>query len=98
MWQQLSIRKPKEQEINTINFNNRKLLLTTIKDKLFCADDVCPHEGIALSLGCIENNKIRCSLHSFSFDLTSGECDEKNIDKLNIYPVKEQDGKLWIKI
>ncbi len=38
-----------------------------------CQADLCPHRGVALSLGCIIENKIQCPFHGFEYDQT-GKC------------------------
>ena len=98
MWAELGISKPQNNQIITTSINNKNFLITTIDGELFATKDVCPHEGIQLSLGCIKNNQIKCSLHGFSFNPKTGKCDESFVDKLTTYKIKEEKNKLWIQI
>ncbi len=97
MWQQIVINKPAEKEIIATTFANKAVFITTINGKLFCADNICPHDGVPLNLGCIIDNCIKCSLHGFSFNLTTGVCSESGIDNLNIYDIKIENNKIWLK-
>ena len=38
-----------------------------------CQADFCPHRGVALSLGCLKDDKIQCPFHGFEYD-TTGKC------------------------
>jgi len=36
--------------------------------KVFCAVDRCPHRGVALSIGKLENDHLQCPFHGFEYD------------------------------
>ena len=38
-----------------------------------CMADLCPHRGVALSLGCLKEDTIQCPFHGFEYD-SSGKC------------------------
>jgi phenylpropionate dioxygenase-like ring-hydroxylating dioxygenase large terminal subunit len=38
-----------------------------------CQADFCPHRGVALSLGCLMEDRIQCPFHGFEYDST-GKC------------------------
>lgn len=52
---------------------NKRLLLVNDNGTLYAVDEMCSHEDYSLSLGCIRNGRIKCSLHGSWFDLASGE-------------------------
>jgi nitrite reductase/ring-hydroxylating ferredoxin subunit len=97
-WQELKIELPIEKQIIATQVANRDILITKNNDNFYAIQDECPHEGIKLSLGCIKNNAIKCSLHGFSFDLASGLCDENSVEMVITYPIKLENNKLWIQI
>ncbi len=98
MWVELSLKIPKQGTMCDFEYQGRELFIANIAGRLFCAKNSCPHEGIKLTLGCLKNNSVKCSLHGFSFDLVSGISDELNVDKLQTYAVKILNNKLFIEL
>ena len=64
-------------KITEISIGENNLVLTNYEGEIRCFENRCPHEDFRLSLGCIQNAKIKCSLHGFFFDLKTGESSEK---------------------
>jgi phenylpropionate dioxygenase-like ring-hydroxylating dioxygenase large terminal subunit len=68
-------------------------------------NDVCPHMGASLSLGCVKNGNLVCPYHNFGFG-SDGKCAEvpSIVEKGKIpstlmvdsYPIVEKYGLLWI--
>ncbi len=96
MWIEAPITRLKNNTMAEFNLGGLALFLACVDGKLFCADNRCPHEEAKLTLGCLKNGRIQCSLHGFSFNLTTGESDEKMVEKLNTYAVKAHAGKIFI--
>ncbi len=73
--------------------------------KVCAAVDCCPHRGVALSAGAIENEHLQCPFHGFEFDST-GKCVlipangrngvVPNAMRLRTYPTYEAHGFIWI--
>jgi 3-phenylpropionate/trans-cinnamate dioxygenase ferredoxin subunit len=97
-WQIIDIKKPINNQIIDVNINGIDILITLVDDKLFACKNLCPHEEIKLSLGCIQNTQIKCSLHGFLFDLTTGNCDNTDVDNLEVYEIKQENDKILIKL
>ncbi len=98
MWTELLLKIPKQETMLDFKYQGKELFIANVAGKLFCAKNSCPHEGVKLTLGCLKNNNIKCSLHGFSFSLINGISDEANVDKLQTYPVKILNNKLFIKL
>lgn len=72
--------------------------------KLGLVQERCPHRGVALSYGMVEDNCIRCPYHAWKFD-RSGQCVDqpgescestfKDRIKIAAYPVEEMGGLIW---
>lgn len=73
--------------------------------KVSAAVDRCPHRGVALSVGVINNKHLQCPFHGFEFDSTwkcvlvpangrNGVV--PNALRLNTYPTYEDHGFIWI--
>ena len=84
------------------------VLLGRLKSgEAFALRDICPHRGVPLSAGRIlANNTVECPYHGWRFkkdgacskipSLTGHEdLDEENI-RVRSYPVREQDGLIWV--
>lgn len=73
--------------------------------KLSAAVDRCPHRGVALSTGCIQEDHLMCPFHGFQFD-PSGKCVLIPANgrgglipqamHLNTYPTYEAHGYIWL--
>ena len=98
MWIEAPITQLKMNTMAEFNLAGLALFLACVDGQLFCADNRCPHEEVKLTLGCLKNGRIKCSLHGFSFDLTTGKSDEKTVGKLNTYAVKIDAGKIFINL
>lgn len=68
--------------------------------------DICPHRGIPLSYGQVVGDQVECPYHGWKFD-SEGTCTEipslcqgQELDctkiKVKSYPVKEQQGIVWV--
>jgi 3-phenylpropionate/trans-cinnamate dioxygenase ferredoxin subunit len=77
----------------------KRLLLVNAEDRLYAIDEMCSHEDYSLALGCIKGRRIKCSLHGSYFDLATGvPLDEPADEPICTYPLKVEDGKVWIQI
>lgn len=96
MWVKVLDQVPKEGTMVEVVVKGRDLLIALHQAKLYCADNRCPHEDIKLTLGCLKGNRIKCSLHGFSFDLTTGDSACADVDNLRTYPVKQENNNIYI--
>jgi phenylpropionate dioxygenase-like ring-hydroxylating dioxygenase large terminal subunit len=83
------------------------LLGRTRPGKAFALRDICPHRGVPLSAGRIcQDQTVECAYHGWRFS-TDGTCrsipslvEGQDIEPARIrvrnYPLREQDGLLWI--
>ena len=72
--------------------------------KIHALEDRCPHRHVKLSHGKVLGNALECAYHGWQFN-SAGECSEvpylaENQKlpncKIRVYPVKEQDGFIWL--
>lgn len=98
MWVKALDQVPKEGTMVEINVKGKDLFITLNNDALYCAENRCPHEDIKLTLGCLKDNRVKCSLHGYSFDLETGDSSEKDVDNMITYPVKEENNEIYIEI
>lgn len=76
-------------------------------DRLFALRDICPHRGVPLSAGrVLPENTVECPYHGWRFradgvcaaipSLVEGQEMDPSRIKVRSYPVREQDGLIWI--
>lgn len=62
-----------ENKVLAAQAGGRTLLLTRVGGKPHAFSNKCPHLGLSLERGKIEDGAIRCPWHGSSFDVCSGE-------------------------
>lgn len=78
------------------------------QDHPFALRDICPHRAIPLSAGHFDGHEVECAYHGWRFD-TEGRCTAIpslvegqvfDINKIGVlrYPLREQQGSIWIYI
>ncbi|MBL0744778.1 nitrite reductase small subunit NirD [Chryseolinea lacunae] len=85
--------KYKDQQIAVFNFARRS--------EWYACQNLCPHKmQMVLSRGIIgsvsEEPKVACPFHKKTFSLRNGECLNATEEKLAVFPVKIEDGFVYI--
>ncbi len=78
--------------------NGSEVLVLTAAGVLYAIQRKCPHEAAPLERGQVWDKMIRCGQHAFTFDLETGEglnCPGYSIER---YAVREEDGKIFLRI
>ena len=84
-------------QMKRITPGGKRLLLCNAGGRLHAVDEMCSHEDYSLFLGCIQDGKIKCSLHGSYFDLDTGEPTvEPAREPICTYPVEIVDGEVWV--
>lgn len=68
----------------------------TTSDEVFAIKDECPHKQGPLSQGIVHGASVTCPLHNWKIDLASGEALGPDEGCTNVYPVKIDDGQVYI--
>lgn len=73
------------------------ILLANVAGKIYAVDDTCTHEDSSLALGCLRDDKVKCTLHGSWFSVITGEPSEEPADEaLNCYATKIEHGDIWV--
>ena len=68
-------------------------------DEYFCTDGLCTHEQVHLADGLVMDYEIECPKHNATFDYRTGEAKRAPACvNLATYPVKIENGSVWIEI
>ncbi|WP_456428047.1 NifU family protein [Rhodocaloribacter sp.] len=73
------------------------VLIIQIDGKIYAYKNACAHMGMPLDGGMIEDEVLTCPWHGFRFDLTSGECLTVPQAQLEPYPLRVDDGVVWVR-
>jgi nitrite reductase (NADH) large subunit len=61
------------------------------------ADGICPHKQGPIVDSICGSGRLVCPLHSYSFDVKTGACDNPDIGALKIYTVEIRSGRVLVK-
>jgi len=75
----------------------------TIKGEWYATQNLCPHkQEMALSRGLIGDSagepKVACPFHKKSYSLKTGQCLSGDLYQIDVYPVKVEDGFVYLGI
>jgi len=68
----------------------------TYDDQIFAIDDQCPHKGGPLSQGIVHDRAVTCPLHGMVLSLQTGEALAPDRGMVRTWPVKNENGLLFI--
>ena len=80
-----------------VYYQGTKVAVFRQGDSFFAVNDRCPHMGAAMSGGRIIKGIIRCHMHGWEFDVTTGECKTKHWAKLPRYEVRIEGNDLLLR-
>ncbi|MCG8426124.1 MAG: nitrite reductase small subunit NirD [Chromatiales bacterium] len=68
------------------------------RDEVFALLNKCPHRGGPLSEGILSGHTVTCPLHNWRIQLVSGEAVAPDKGCVPIYPVKIENGTIYIQL
>ncbi|KAA0445301.1 MAG: Rieske 2Fe-2S domain-containing protein [Candidatus Thioglobus sp.] len=98
MWVKVLNSAPREGTMVGAIVDGKKVFVTMNNSVLYAAENRCPHEDIELTLGCIKGNRVKCSLHGYSFDLATGDSLDEQVENMQTYAVKQENHKIYINL
>lgn len=67
-------------------------------DQVYAVKDACPHKQGPLSQGIMHDGIVTCPLHNWKINLTNGEAQGPDSGCVNVYPIKVEDGQVFLKL
>ena len=86
----------KERFAISVNVNGKKIAVFRHMGKLYALRDSCPHQGAPISDGYVDEGYVVCPHHGWKFKLKDGSYSHNDLMKIPIYPVKEENGSVYI--
>ncbi len=78
-----------------VRIDNREIGRFNVDGRVYAPNDPCPHQYHPLSKGPLCGAVVRCALHGWQFDVTTGRPPgEQLFPRVSTYDVVERDG--WI--
>jgi 3-phenylpropionate/trans-cinnamate dioxygenase ferredoxin component len=82
------------------------VLIANVEGEFYAVDALCTHYGGDLSQGTLQGKILTCPVHGSKFDITSGKVvsspteplDRPVIENLITYPLKVENGEIYIKV
>jgi nitrite reductase (NADH) small subunit len=79
---------PAENRSKAFESRGTTICVARIQGQLTALNDVCPHQGAPLSEGSIEDGRVVCSWHGWSFDPKTGAELCNPLGGATVYPLR----------
>ncbi|MBN2887045.1 MAG: non-heme iron oxygenase ferredoxin subunit [Chromatiaceae bacterium] len=74
-----------------------RCLIAQVEGRFYAVEDNCSHEDYPLSYGCLDGDRIKCSLHGSRFRLSDGAPLDAPADTpIRTFRVRVAEGQVWI--
>jgi len=81
-----------------VRVEKEDVVLYNVDGAIHASRDFCPHAGYALSKGMFRGKYVRCSLHSWEFDVTRGECTANPHIHMKCFLVKVEGDEVFVSL
>jgi 3-phenylpropionate/trans-cinnamate dioxygenase ferredoxin subunit len=80
-----------------VTVDRHAYLIANVDGRYYAVEDNCSHEDYPLSYGCLDGDRIKCSLHGSRFSLATGEpMDDPADTPIRTYRCVVSAGQVWI--
>lgn len=85
-------------QASTFKVAGKDIALFNVEGTIYAMDDHCLHAGGSLGSGKLDGCIITCRLHGWRYNVTTGNT--LNVPDYGVkpYPVKIEDGKIWVAV
>ncbi|GAB4267442.1 MAG: nitrite reductase small subunit NirD [Pararhodobacter sp.] len=67
-------------------------------DEVYALDNACPHKNGPLSEGIVHGRSVTCPLHSWVFDLQTGEAQGADSGRVATFPARIEGGRILLEL
>jgi nitrite reductase/ring-hydroxylating ferredoxin subunit len=78
--------------------NGRPVAIFNVGGRFYATSNFCVHRGGPLGQGQLDGCVVMCPWHAWTFDVTTGESTVNPELKVTTYPVKLEDGRVWVEL
>ncbi|AFS54586.1 MULTISPECIES: Rieske (2Fe-2S) protein [Leptospirillum] len=94
---ELSVPIPEKGGVS-VEVGSRAVAIFKVDGKIRAIDNTCPHRGGPLAEGPLEGSVVRCPLHMWAFDVTTGVSSNRPGVQVGCYEVVEEGGRHFISL
>jgi nitrite reductase (NADH) small subunit len=76
----------------------KTICIANVNGVFSAMDNVCLHRGGPLGQGMIEGGKVVCPWHGWAWDVKTGAAEQNSNMKVDVYPLKIENGDVLIDI
>ena len=76
----------------------RIIALFNVGGAFYALDGICPHQGGPLGKGSLAGCIVTCPWHGFQFDVTTGQHQTSRSLAQPTFPVKVENGEVWVEV
>ena len=88
----------KDGESGAITVNGKEIAIFRVGEQYFAIDDTCPHMGVSLAGGHVEDGIVTCPWHAWRFRLEDGAWADNPRIKIGSYPARVVDGEVQVQV
>ncbi len=74
------------------------LVLYNVNGSLYASRDSCTHQSFPLSKGALRGKYVRCALHGWEYDVTTGAYQGGPTVHVRCFPVKVEGDEVWVSL
>jgi len=89
---------PPANEAKEFACGDKVICVANVNGRITAMDNVCLHRGGPLGQGVIEKGKVVCPWHGWEWDPTTCQAVHNPAAKLNVYPIKIENGEVLVEI
>jgi 3-phenylpropionate/trans-cinnamate dioxygenase ferredoxin component len=84
-------------KLSKVVVDDKPYVVANVDGRFYAVEDNCSHEDYPLSYGCLDGDRIKCSLHGSRFSLITGEPMDAPADTpIRTVRCTLKDGWVWI--
>ena len=95
-----------ENTMMRLVLEKQPILLVHYENQIYAIQDACPHMGASLAKGTLSKGRVICPKHKAQIDVKTGEILSKAkvlflklpTQDAKVYPVKIEDGKIFVEV
>jgi nitrite reductase/ring-hydroxylating ferredoxin subunit len=89
---------PGEGEAREFEVAGKTICVANVNGTCSAIDNVCLHMGGPLGQGYVEGGKVVCPWHGWDYDPHTGQLANDPKTKLNVYPLKIENGEVMVDV
>jgi nitrite reductase (NADH) small subunit len=89
---------PAVNEAREFPCGDKMICIANVNGEFSAMDNVCLHRGGPLGQGVVEKGKVVCPWHGWAWDAKTGEAAHNRAVKVAVYPMKIENGEVWVQI